>query len=209
MLYKEMPDDDPRRSDLKMIIEETTRCKSIVSDLLNFSRQKNITAQDINIQDLIDQVIEGLQAQSTLQDVRFVREFDSNMPTIRADPNQLKQVFINLFKNGAEAMEAEGIITVSTKMLDHNWIEINISDTGAGIPEEHLDKIFSPFFTTKSNDKGTGLGLSIVYGIIKMHRGQIKVVSQLGKGTTFTITLPVNLPEGLLSTADSAADTIT
>lgn len=106
-------------------------------------------------------------------------------------------------------MEAEGIITVSTKMLDHNWIEINISDTGAGIPEEHLDKIFSPFFTTKSNDKGTGLGLSIVYGIIKMHRGQIKVVSQLGKGTTFTITLPVNLPEGLLSTADSAADTIT
>ena len=209
MLYKEMPDDDPRRSDLKMIIEETTRCKSIVSDLLNFSRQKNITAQDINIQDLIDQVIEGLQAQSTLQDVRFVREFDSNMPTIRADPNQLKQVFINLFKNGAEAMEAEGIITVSTKMLDHNWIEINISDTGAGIPEEHLDKIFSPFFTTKSNDKGTGLGLSIVYGIIKMHRGQIKVVSQLGKGTTFTITLPVNLPEGLLPTADSAADTIT
>ena len=209
MLYKEMPDDDPRRSDLKMIIEETTRCKSIVSDLLNFSRQKNITAQDINIQDLIYQVIEGLQAQSTLQDVRFVREFDSNMPTIRADPNQLKQVFINLFKNGAEAMEAEGIITVSTKMLDHNWIEINISDTGAGIPEEHLDKIFSPFFTTKSNDKGTGLGLSIVYGIIKMHRGQIKVVSQLGKGTTFTITLPVNLPEGLLSTADSAADTIT
>ena len=93
-------------------------------------------------------------------------------------------------------------------MQDQNWIEISISDTGSGIPEEHLDKIFSPFFTTKSNDKGTGLGLSIVYVIIKMHRGQIRVKSQTGKGTTFTVTLPVNLPEGLLSPADSAADTI-
>lgn len=208
MLYKEMPDDDPRRSDLKMIIEETTRCKSIVSDLLNFSRQKNVIAQNINIKDLIDQVIEGLQTQLPHKDIRFVREFDPNVTAIRADPNQLKQVFINLFKNAAEAMEGAGTITVTTKLQDHNWIEISISDTGSGIPEEHLDKIFSPFFTTKSNDKGTGLGLSIVYGIIKMHRGQIRVISQTGKGTTFTITLPVNLPEGLLSPADSAADTI-
>ena len=110
MLYKEMPEDDPRRSDLKMIIEETTRCKSIVSDLLNFSRQKNVIAQNINIKDLIDQVIEGLQAQLPHKDIRFVREFDPNVLAIRADPNQLKQVFINLFKNAAEAMEAGGII---------------------------------------------------------------------------------------------------
>ena len=119
------------------------------------TRQKNVIAQNINIKDLIDQVIEGLQAQSPNKDVRFMREFDCNVPAIRADPNQLKQVFINLFKNAAEAMEAGGIISVITKMRDHNWIEISISDTGSGIPKEDLDKIFSPFFTTKSNDKET------------------------------------------------------
>jgi len=208
MMYKETAEDDPHRNDLKMIIEETKRCKSIVSDLLDFSRQKNVIAQNINIHNLVDQVIKGLQAQPAFQDVKFKRNFDPDITSIKVDPDQMQQVFINLFKNSAEAMEAEGTITITSKMIDHNWLEINISDTGSGIPKDNLDKIFSPFFTTKSFDKGTGLGLSIVYGIIKMHHGQISVQSQVGKGTTFVITLPVNLPEGLISSSKFTGDTI-
>jgi len=208
MMYKETAEYDPHRNDLKMIIEETKRCKSIVSDLLDFSRQKNVIAQKINIHNLIEQVIEGLQAQPAFQDVKFMRNFDPDITSIKVDPSQIQQVFINLFKNSAEAMEGEGMISITSKMFDHDWIEINISDTGSGIPKDNLDKIFSPFFTTKSYDKGTGLGLSIVYGIIKMHQGQISVQSQMGKGTTFTITLPVNLPEGRISSAKFTGDTI-
>jgi len=208
MMYKEADEDDPRRDDLKMIINETTRCKSIVADLLNFSRQQNVVAQEINIHDLLEQVIKGLSIQPAFQDVKFVRHFKSGMSAIQADPNQMQQVFINLFNNAAEAMDSEGTITIASSSLDHNWVEIKISDTGAGIPQEDLNKVFSPFYTTKSPGKGTGLGLSITYGIIKMHRGQINVQSQEGKGTTFTITLPIHLPEGLLSTTNSTSDTI-
>lgn len=208
MMYKEADEDDPRRDDLKMIISETTRCKSIVADLLNFSRQQDVMAQEINIHDLLEQVIKGLSVQPAFQDVKFVRHFSSVVPAIQADPNQMQQVFINLFNNAAEAMDSEGTITITSSSLDHNWVEIKISDTGAGIPQEDLNKVFSPFYTTKSPGKGTGLGLSITYGIIKMHRGQISVQSQEGKGTTFTITLPTHLPEGLLSITNSTNDTI-
>ncbi|MGB7117280.1 MAG: ATP-binding protein, partial [Anaerolineales bacterium] len=185
-----------------------TRCKSIVADLLNFSRQQNVMAQETNIHDLLEHVIERLSVQPAFQDVKFVRHFGSGVPAIQADPNQLQQVFINLFNNAAESMGAEGTITITSSSLDHNWVEIKISDTGTGIPQENLNKVFSPFFTTKTPGKGTGLGLSITYGIIKMHRGQINVQSQEGKGTTFTITLPTHLPEGLLSTTNSTSDTI-
>jgi two-component system NtrC family sensor kinase len=208
MMYKEADEDDPRRDDLKMIINETTRCKSIVADLLNFSRQQNVMAQETNIHDLLEQVIEGLSVQPAFRDVKFVRHFSSVVPAIQADPDQMQQVFINLFNNAAEAMGAEGTITITSRSLDHNWMEIKISDTGTGIPQENLNKVFSPFYTTKAPTKGTGLGLSITYGIIKMHRGQISVQSQEGKGTTFIITLPTHLPEGLLSTTNSTSDTI-
>ncbi|MGB7115608.1 MAG: cache domain-containing protein, partial [Anaerolineales bacterium] len=164
MMYKEADEDDPRRDDLKMIINETTRCKSIVADLLNFSRQQNVMAQEINIHDLLEQVIEGLSFQPAFQNVKFVRHFGTGVPTIQADPNQLQQVFINLFNNAAESMGAEGTITITSSSLDHNWVEIKISDNGTGIPQENLNKVFSPFFTTKTPGKGTGLGLSITYG---------------------------------------------
>ncbi|MEM2126431.1 MAG: ATP-binding protein, partial [Candidatus Methanosuratincola sp.] len=109
---------------------------------------------------------------------------------IQADPAQLQQVFVNLLNNAAEAIEGPGTITITTRARN-GQVEISIADTGCGIPEEHMDKLFTPFFTTKPPGKGTGLGLSIVYGIVKMHRGQISVQSEVGKGTTFTITLPV------------------
>lgn len=209
VMYKEAPEDDPRRKDLEMILSETTRCRSIVADLLNFARQQEVLAQETDIHALLEQVIEGVSRQPSYKGVEIVRQFSPDLPIIQADPGQLQQVLINMLNNAAEAMEGSGIITLTTRPVNSQWVEIKVSDTGCGIPEENLGKLFTPFFTTKPPGKGTGLGLSIVYGIIKMHRGQITVQSEVGKGTTFTITLPLRLvQEGLKSGADKEAEVI-
>jgi two-component system NtrC family sensor kinase len=207
VMYKEAPQDDPRRDDLKMIINETTRCKNIVADLLNFARQQEVLAQETNVHALLEKVVEGVRLQPIFEGVEIVHQFSPTLPVIQADPAQLQQVFVNLLNNAAEAMEEGGTITLATRPLN-GQVEIKVSDTGCGIPEENLGKLFTPFFTTKALGKGTGLGLSIVYGIIKMHRGQIAVQSQVGQGTTFTVTLPVQLPKGQLAPTSAPAGVI-
>ena len=112
---------------------------------------------------------------------------------IEADPAQLLQVFVNLLNNAAEAIEGPGTIRLTTRVAGSS-VQVQVADSGCGIPEENLGRLFTPFFTTKGPGRGTGLGLSIVYGIIKMHRGQITVQSREGEGTTFTVLLPQRLP---------------
>ncbi|HZD55627.1 MAG TPA: cache domain-containing protein [Anaerolineales bacterium] len=194
VMYKEAGASDSRRDDLKMIINEANRCKNIVADLLNFARQQQVNAQDTDIHALLDQVVDGVRLAPSFEGVEIIRHYDPAVPIITADSDQLRQVFVNLLNNAAEATPSGGSITLVTRPVGDQWIEIKVSDTGCGIPAENLGKLFTPFFTTKSLGKGTGLGLSIVYGIIKMHRGQINVQSTVGEGTTFTITLPVDLP---------------
>jgi signal transduction histidine kinase len=127
---------------------------------------------------------------------------------IQADPAQLQQIFVNLFSNSADAMQNAGTISISTHPGDTQSVEVRVSDTGSGIPAENISKLFTPFFTTKPAGKGTGLGLSIVYGIIKLHHGQISVNSQVGHGTTIIITLPIHLPDGESTQAASSKDLI-
>jgi two-component system, NtrC family, sensor kinase len=208
MMFKEMPEGDARRDDLKMIISEVHRCKTIVADLLNFARQHEITAKDVDLHALLEDVILKAQTRPRYEKIQFVREFDPNLPLIQADASQLQQVFVNLFNNSNYAMENAGMITISTHCIEPQSVEIRVSDTGSGIPAENLSKLFTPFFTTKPAGKGTGLGLSIVYGIIKLHHGQITVQSQVGHGTTFTITLPVRLSDGGLTQTISSKDLI-
>jgi len=154
-------------------------------------------------------VVEGVSHQPSFEGVEIVRQFSPDLPTIQADPAQLQQVFVNLLNNAAEAMEGGGTITLVTRPVNSRWVEIKVSDTGCGILEENLGKLFTPFFTTKPLGKGTGLGLSLVYGIIKMHRGQIAVQSQVGQGTTFTVTLLVRLfEEGQVAPVSTPADVI-
>jgi two-component system NtrC family sensor kinase len=198
VLGKELPPDDPRGEDLRLIASEATRCKGIVAALLNFARQQEVLACDTDLQVLLEEVVEAVTHQPSFEQVEVVLDFSPALPGIRGDPNQLKQVFVNLLNNGAEAMEAGGVITLAARPLNDHWVEVDVSDTGCGIPEENLNRLFTPFFTTKAPGRGTGLGLSIVYGIIKMHHGQISVQSSVGHGTTFTVTLPVQLPEGRL-----------
>ena len=190
VIHKQTDEDDPHRTDLGMIVDETVRCKRIVSDLLNFARQQEVLAQDTDLHALLDQVITKTSCQPTFKRINIVRDYHDVPLIIQADPAQMQQVFINLLNNAAEAIEGDGKITISTRKVDAEFVEIKVADTGYGIPEESMGKIYTPFFTTKEVGKGTGLGLAIVYGIIKMHRGQISMQSRVGLGTTFSILLP-------------------
>ncbi|GAB4541878.1 MAG: hypothetical protein Kow0063_33170 [Anaerolineae bacterium] len=210
VMCKETGSDDPRQRDLEMIVNETIRCKNIVADLLNFARQQELLAQDTDIHTQLEQAIELLRHQPVFEKVEIKREYSPGLPHIQADPAQLQQAFINLLKNAAEAMDAKhgGTITLATRLVDSQWVEVQVSDTGCGIPENNLGRLFTPFFTTKPTGKGTGLGLSITYGIIKMHRGQISVQSQVGQGTTFRVMLPVHLPDTRTAHASSLTETM-
>ena len=185
-------DDDPRRDDLRMIISEAQRCKIIVSDLLNFARQHELMAQELDLNELLDELITKVRSQPRFERIALRCQLDPGLARIQADPAQLHQVFINLLSNSADAIEGSGTITVTTRGVDGHAVEVLLADTGCGIPPESLGKLFTPFFTTKPAGKGTGLGLAIVYGIVKMHRGQIRVESRVGHGTTTIITLPVS-----------------
>ena len=208
MMYKETPAGDPRKEDLKMILNEVQRCKTIVGDLLNFARQHEIMIQDVSLPDLMEEVIRKIKTRPRNGKVEFDCRFDPDLPVIQADSAQLQQVFVNLFNNSSYAMENAGRITVSARSCEPASVEIKVTDTGAGIPPENLSKLFTPFFTTKPAGKGTGLGLSIVYGIIKLHHGQISMQSQVGQGTTVTISLPLCQPEGSAGQPSASKDII-
>ena len=205
ILAKETPEDNQRqREDLEMIIREATRCKTIVNDLLNFSRQNEVLAQETDLNTMLQELAEQSRKQDLFQSIEVLTDLDPDLGTIQADPLQLYQVFANLVNNAAEAMPDGGQLTLRTrKGPGRGFITVEVQDTGVGIPEEDMKRLFTPFFTTKPIGKGTGLGLAIIYGIVKMHRGQIGVQSRVGKGTTFTLTLREKLPGQMKAPAGS------
>jgi two-component system, NtrC family, sensor kinase len=190
---RECAEDDPHCADLDVIVKETKRCKRIVGDLLNFSRQHQVILQPTDINALLQELIEMAPRRIKAVTIPIVTEFDPNLPIIDSDTAQLRQVFLNIMTNAVEAMPEGGTLSICTRREPGDQVTIVIEDTGVGISHENLGKLFTPFFTTKPIGKGTGLGLAISYGIIKMHRGQINVKSQIGKGTAFIISLPDKL----------------
>jgi len=196
ILCKETPEEnEQQREDLQMIIREANRCKTIVNDLLNFSRQNEVLAKTIDLNAMLHDLAREQRKQEMYLNVEILEDLDPALPIIQADPLQLHQMFVNLMSNAAEAMPDGGELTLRTRSGPApGFIAIEVQDTGAGIPEENMKRIFTPFFTTKPIGKGTGLGLAIIYGIVKMHRGQINVHSEVGKGTIFAITLREHLP---------------
>lgn len=193
-LLRESAHDDPHRADLETIVRETQRCKTIVAALLDFARQNQVDAIELDLNLLIQKIIAIEQKHERYANIRIIKELDANLPRIQADPSQLMEVFVNLMSNAAEAMPTGGSLTLRTLVGPPGTIMAEVEDTGSGIAPENLSKLFTPFFTTKPIGKGTGLGLAISYGIIKMHRGQITVQSEVGKGTTFKLSLPIRLP---------------
>jgi two-component system NtrC family sensor kinase len=177
------------------IVGQTERVKRIVSELLEFARGRELQYQDVDLCGLITDAYRHAASSRNLGGTRFFCSSDPPGITLSVDQGQMEQVFTNLFMNAADAMQAEGEISVLAKQKGGSVI-IRVSDSGRGIPRESQDKVFEPFFTTK--DKGTGLGLAIVYNIVKKHNGDIAVESEEGKGTTFTITLPTGEQAGKL-----------
>jgi two-component system, NtrC family, sensor kinase len=186
---------DPQNSeDIQMIMDEATRCKNIVGNLLNFARQGRLKVSVFDVFETIKSIVQTIMLNPDNSKIVFNVNSDERDCKIEGDNDQLKQVFINLLNNAVEALESQEIkqVAITIKRKD-DFIAIEIVDTGCGIPADNVGKIFTPFFTTKKMGKGTGLGLAITYGIIKMHKGDIKVKSVIEKGTTFTIKLPSKL----------------
>jgi len=196
ILRKETPEDNvQQKEDLDMIVREATRCKTIVTNLLNFSRQNEVLAQETDLNGLLLELAQEVGRKELYRDITLVEELEPGLPLIQADPLQLRQVFLNLMNNAAEAMPDGGRLTLRTRRGSMpGYVTAEVQDTGVGIPQENMSRLFSPFFTTKPIGKGTGLGLAIIYGIVKMHQGQISVQSEVGKGTTFTVSLRERLP---------------
>jgi nitrogen-specific signal transduction histidine kinase len=186
--------DEQSKEDLELIIEEAKRCKSIVSNLLNFARQGKLNITTVNFSRLLNSVIKLVRKNPDYADVNIKVETDGKGNQIEADEDQLKQVLLNLVNNAGEAMSESSDKVINVKLSsEENNVIAEITDSGCGIPQENYGKIFTPFFTTKKIGKGTGLGLAISYGIIKMHRGDISFKSEIGKGTTFKLKLPKKL----------------
>ena len=183
--------DDQRTEDLQLIVEEANRCKNIVANLLNFARQGKLNLKKFDLTELIQNVLKPFTINPVYKKIDFKLDIHKNDFEITGDEDQLKQVFINIIKNGCDAMsESERKKLYVVVSSDGTNVKIQISDTGNGISKENQSKVFTPFFTTKNIGKGTGLGLAISYGIIKMHKGAITFTSEVEKGTTFTIVLP-------------------
>jgi two-component system NtrC family sensor kinase len=170
-------------------LEGAERVRKIVQDLKTFSRVNEAEWQFVNL-------VEGLESTITIvwNEIKYkatlVRDF-AELPPVRCYSHQLNQVFMNLLVNAAQAIDKEGRITVKA-WQEGEAVAFSVADTGCGIPPENLNQIFMPFFTTKEAGKGTGLGLSVSYEIVQKHQGEILVDSELGKGTTFTVRIPID-----------------
>jgi signal transduction histidine kinase len=170
-------------------------CSRIIRGLLDFSRQSEPKLQPVTMGSVIDQVMLLVGHQAEMNKVQVIREEMPSLPPVMADFGQLQQVFVNLVVNAVQAMPDGGKLTIRSLLDKDGWVKTAVADTGHGIAPEHMDKLFTPFFTTKEQGKGVGLGLAVSYGIIERHGGKIEVKSEVGKGSIFTVRLPAYLPE--------------
>lgn len=191
LLLKRAQDEETKK-DLNIIVRETTRCKGIIKGILDFARETPPNRKECQMNEVINRTMSILEPQSIFHNITIETRLDEKLPHIWIDENQIEQVLMNIALNAAEAMKDHGTLFIKSGLNQRgDYVEVRITDTGTGIPQENLNKIFDPFFTTKNPQEGTGLGLSVSYGIIQKHHGDIIVESEVGKGTTFIIKLPV------------------
>ncbi|MFV9507030.1 MAG: response regulator [Oscillochloridaceae bacterium umkhey_bin13] len=206
------------RLDVEQIYAQAERAAKIVQNLLIFAREHKPERHQVNLNEVLRSALALQSYQLKVDNIAVVQELDPNLPTTSADPHQLQQVFLNLITNARHAMNEHGgpgTLTLRTSLgptpTGREAIRVEIVDTGVGIPEQHLQKIFNPFYTTKPVGQGTGLGLSICFGIVQEHDGQIWAESQLGVGTRVSVALPVRvqveLAEPELATPPATTDT--
>ncbi len=192
MLRKKYTESGETKEDLEIVCYNARLCKKIVDDLLNFSRQTKVVRVPTDINAAIESALVPMEETLRGGGVTIARAYDPELPALPADEDKLKRIFTNLILNAFQAMKAGGLLTVCTSHdKEKKGVRIAFSDTGCGIPEGIRDKIFEPFFTTKPPGQGTGLGLAVSYGIVKEHKGELSVVSEQGKGSSFTLWFPL------------------
>ena len=197
LLLEDMKEENLTKENLKKIVEQTTRCKEIVKGLLDFSRLTIAEMKFTNVHEIINNVLSLVKNQSMFQNVDIITDFNQSLPVIMLDKAKIQQVFINILLNAVESMDGQGKLTIETcYSADGKFLNVNFTDTGYGIKKENMRKIFDPFFSAGHKPHSTGLGLSISYGIIKKHKGNISVKSKVGKGSTFTVSLPIKEQNG-------------
>ncbi|SMC18849.1 Signal transduction histidine kinase [Desulfacinum hydrothermale DSM 13146] len=187
------------REQLKVIVDATERVRRIVRGLLDFSRQTRLKTQPTDINAMVRQTLPLVANQALIKGIALEFREGANLPKVSVDAEQLKSVLLNLVINALDATDPGGSITVKSRLAlsatkegdSRRGVEIAVEDTGCGVPPEDLEKVFEPFFTTKEVGKGTGLGLAVAYGIVARHGGMMRVRSELGQGTEFTIWLPL------------------
>jgi signal transduction histidine kinase len=195
MLAKQLQGDPQKSGLLEKITRQTFRASEIVNNLLNFSRTSGTEFADVDINKVITDTLALLEHQFKTAKVQVHSELTPGISAIQGNPGRLQQVFLNLFLNAKDAMPGGGKLTVATSNGD--MVSVKVSDSGSGIAPEHIQRIYDPFFTTKTTPKegqsrGTGLGLSVTYGIIQEHAGKIRVESNPGSGTTFGLDFPLS-----------------
>ena len=204
-LAEQIPPGQPMREELDLIQGDAARARDIVRDLLQFSRQSEFVTQATDLNSVVQQTVAMVQRQGALCNIELTEEYSPDPPAVEIDVPRMKQVLLNIINNAVYAMPDGGALAIRTAIQD-DMARVDVSDAGTGISPEHLNRIFEPFFTTKPEVIGTGLGLSVSLGIVESHGGRIKVQSELGKGSTFTVTLPMK--ESVPARNEASLDTL-
>jgi len=192
VLAEEFEDDDPRRETIEEVLKEIERLDKTIRDLLNFAKPVEPKIIEVDLKSIVEKSLSLVKNQAQKQNIHITFRYDDNLEMLELDPQQIQQVILNIILNAFHAMPEGGQIIIDVKKVD-NYAEIAISDTGVGIKQEDIKKIFRPFYTTRHT--GTGLGLPISSNIIEAHGGEIKVESTPGLGSTFKIILPITKVE--------------
>ncbi len=196
LLLEKMPEENSTRQSVQKIVAQANRCTETIRGLLDFSRQRKPLKQPSSVNLILEECVSLVEDQALFHNIQIIRDFQNNLPLVVVDPAQIQQVFMNMIINAAEAMDGSGRLTLAARSNPvKKCVEVDFTDTGHGIGEENVERIFDPFFTTKEVGHGTGLGLAISYGVVKEHKGTISVESEIGKGTTFTVRLPLTAEE--------------
>jgi len=196
LILEDIDHDDPKKKSLEKIVGQAIRCRDIIRGLLDFSRQRKPDKALSNINTVMEQCLSFVENQALFFNINITKNFQEDLPMMVLDASQIERVIMNMIINAAEAMDGDGDLILTTRSIQNNTnVELEFLDNGPGISKKNIEKIFDPFFTTKDVGHGTGLGLAISFGVVKAHNGTISVESEPGKGTKFTVRLPVIVTE--------------
>ncbi len=195
LFKKEYKGNDMLMGLLDSIIASVARCGRITKRLLGFARHMDVSIQTVNLGEVVREVLGFLNKEAEYRCISILIEVAEDIPPIQTDAGKLQQIILNIINNAFAAMENNGHLHIVGRMEGKDSVSLSISDDGCGISEKDLKRVFEPFFSTKTGKGGTGLGLSITYGLVEEICGKIEVKSELNKGTTFAIMLPLNIEE--------------